>query len=180
MIFNWCLFQFYDFNLFYFLISCQLNLFHFHFFQVFNSCFFCVIVLFLLTITTMQQIWTRLPHTHADLHNILHQNWICIWFILSLSAGDIFLVRGGMRAVEFKVVETDPAPHCIVAPDTIVHCEGEPIKREVSVMSSYRTVSPFYRYTTSCDMLPVSGWGGESEWHRVRWHRGVSETAGSD
>ncbi|KAJ8283500.1 hypothetical protein COCON_G00023500 [Conger conger] len=44
--------------------------------------------------------------------------------------GDIFLVRGGMRAVEFKVVETDPSPHCIVAPDTIIHCEGEPIKRE--------------------------------------------------
>ncbi|XP_072347023.1 transitional endoplasmic reticulum ATPase-like isoform X1 [Scyliorhinus torazame] len=44
--------------------------------------------------------------------------------------GDIFLIRGGMRALEFKVVETDPAPHCIVAPDTILHCEGEPIKRE--------------------------------------------------
>uniref|UniRef100_A0A672QW99 Transitional endoplasmic reticulum ATPase n=1 Tax=Sinocyclocheilus grahami TaxID=75366 RepID=A0A672QW99_SINGR len=44
--------------------------------------------------------------------------------------GDIFLVRGGMRAVEFKVVETDPSPHCIVAPDTVIHCEGEPIKRE--------------------------------------------------
>ncbi|XP_067829089.1 transitional endoplasmic reticulum ATPase-like isoform X1 [Heptranchias perlo] len=44
--------------------------------------------------------------------------------------GDIFLIRGGMRAVEFKVVETDPMPHCIVAPDTILHCEGEPIKRE--------------------------------------------------
>lgn len=71
--------------------------------------------------------------------------------------GDIFIVRGGMRAVEFKgnlnfglvmffwggilsntrlcfvnlVVETDPAPYCIVAPDTVIHCEGEPIKREV-------------------------------------------------
>ena len=45
--------------------------------------------------------------------------------------GDIFLVRGGMRAVEFKVVETDPSPYCIVAPDTVIHCEGEPIKREV-------------------------------------------------
>ncbi|KAJ8390764.1 hypothetical protein AAFF_G00101440 [Aldrovandia affinis] len=44
--------------------------------------------------------------------------------------GDIFLVRGGMRAVEFKVVETDPIPHCIVAPDTVIHCEGEAIKRE--------------------------------------------------
>lgn len=44
--------------------------------------------------------------------------------------GDIFIVRGGMRAVEFKVVETDPAPYCIVAPDTVIHCDGEPIKRE--------------------------------------------------
>uniref|UniRef100_A0A7S1XFA9 Vesicle-fusing ATPase n=1 Tax=Compsopogon caeruleus TaxID=31354 RepID=A0A7S1XFA9_9RHOD len=43
---------------------------------------------------------------------------------------DTFLVRGGMRAVEFKVVETDPDDFCIVAPDTIIHCEGEPIKRE--------------------------------------------------
>merc|ERR1719194_200573 len=43
---------------------------------------------------------------------------------------DLFLVRGGMRAVEFKVVETDPAEYCIVAPDTVIHCEGEPIKRE--------------------------------------------------
>lgn len=45
--------------------------------------------------------------------------------------GDIFLVRGGMRGVEFKVIETDPAPYCIVAPDTMIHCEGEPVKREV-------------------------------------------------
>lgn len=44
--------------------------------------------------------------------------------------GDLFLVRGGMRAVEFKVVETDPAGYCIVAPDTVIHCEGDPIKRE--------------------------------------------------
>jgi len=44
--------------------------------------------------------------------------------------GDLFQVRGGMRAVDFKVVETDPAPYCIVAPDTVIHCEGEPIKRE--------------------------------------------------
>ncbi|KAK2724310.1 hypothetical protein QYM36_000977 [Artemia franciscana] len=43
---------------------------------------------------------------------------------------DIFIVRGGMRAVEFKVVDTDPSPYCIVAPDTLIHCEGTPIKRE--------------------------------------------------
>ncbi len=42
----------------------------------------------------------------------------------------MFVVRGGMRSVEFKVVETDPEPYCIVAPDTVIHTEGEPIKRE--------------------------------------------------
>ena len=47
-----------------------------------------------------------------------------------LHKGDIFIVRGGMRAVEFKVVETDPTPNCIVAPDTVIHHEGDPIKRE--------------------------------------------------
>jgi transitional endoplasmic reticulum ATPase len=44
--------------------------------------------------------------------------------------GDLFQVRGGMRSVDFKVVETDPAPYCIVSPDTVIHCEGDPIKRE--------------------------------------------------
>lgn len=44
--------------------------------------------------------------------------------------GDTFLARGGMRQVEFKVVETDPEPYCIVAPDTEIFCEGDPIKRE--------------------------------------------------
>lgn len=55
--------------------------------------------------------------------------------------GDIFLVRGGMRAVEFKVVETDPSPYCIVAPDTVIHCEGEPIKREVRIMYKFNICS---------------------------------------
>ena len=44
--------------------------------------------------------------------------------------GDTFLARGGMRSVEFKVVETDPENYCIVAPDTEVFTEGEPINRE--------------------------------------------------
>ncbi|KAI9007944.1 transitional endoplasmic reticulum ATPase [Phycomyces nitens] len=44
--------------------------------------------------------------------------------------GDLFLVRGGMRAVEFKVVQTDPEDYCIVVQDTVIHCEGDPIKRE--------------------------------------------------
>ncbi|EPZ35664.1 Transitional endoplasmic reticulum ATPase [Rozella allomycis CSF55] len=44
--------------------------------------------------------------------------------------GDLFLARGGMRAVEFKVVECDPSPYCIVSNETVIHCEGDPIKRE--------------------------------------------------
>ncbi|KAI3992687.1 hypothetical protein MKX01_008009 [Papaver californicum] len=44
--------------------------------------------------------------------------------------GDLFLVRGGMRSVEFMIIETDPPEYCIVAPDTEIFCEGEPIRRE--------------------------------------------------
>lgn len=47
-----------------------------------------------------------------------------------LRKGDLFLVRQAMHPVEFKVVEMDPAPYGIVAPDTEIHCEGEPVKRE--------------------------------------------------
>jgi len=44
--------------------------------------------------------------------------------------GDTFLVRGNFKAVEFKVVETDPGEFCIVAPNTMIFDEGDPIKRE--------------------------------------------------
>ena len=33
----------------------------------------------------------------------------------SLLASDTFLVRGGMRTVDFKLIETDPSEFCIVA-----------------------------------------------------------------
>ena len=39
---------------------------------------------------------------------------------------DLFLCRGGMRAVEFKVVETDPDEYCIVAPDTVRQSTSRP------------------------------------------------------
>lgn len=44
--------------------------------------------------------------------------------------GDLFQVRGGMRSVEFKVIETDPGEYCVVSPDTEIFCEGEPVRRE--------------------------------------------------
>eukprot|EP00811_Abedinium_folium_P019374 NODE_2831_length_2137_cov_7.250746.p1 GENE.NODE_2831_length_2137_cov_7.250746~~NODE_2831_length_2137_cov_7.250746.p1 ORF type:complete len:573 (+),score=119.54 NODE_2831_length_2137_cov_7.250746:3-1721(+) len=44
--------------------------------------------------------------------------------------GDLFLCPGGLRPVEFKVVGVDPGEFVIVAPDTVIYCEGEPVKRE--------------------------------------------------
>ncbi|KAK7041277.1 cell division cycle protein 48-like protein [Favolaschia claudopus] len=44
--------------------------------------------------------------------------------------GNTFFVRGGMHTVEFKVMETDPAEFCIVAQDTVIHTEGDPVERE--------------------------------------------------
>jgi len=44
--------------------------------------------------------------------------------------GDLFSVLAAGQKVDFKVVETDPKEFCIVAPETVIHCEGEPIKRE--------------------------------------------------
>ncbi|CAL5012304.1 unnamed protein product [Urochloa decumbens] len=52
-------------------------------------------------------------------------------YLRPLCKGDTFLVRGNMRAVEFKVVETEPGDCVIVAPDTAVFCDGAaPVKRE--------------------------------------------------
>lgn len=54
----------------------------------------------------------------------------CLFLRSPMRKGDTFVVRAAMRAVEFKVVETDPEEYCIVAPDTVIHVEGEPLIRE--------------------------------------------------
>ena len=88
----------------------------------------------------------------------------------SLSSGDIFLVRGGMRAVEFKIVETDPSPYCIVAPDTIIHCESEPIKREDEEESlnevGYDDVGGCRKQLTQIKEVKERGGGREGERER--------------
>lgn len=43
---------------------------------------------------------------------------------------DYFTVRGAMRAVDFKVIATDPEPFCIIAPDTNIFTEGDPVSME--------------------------------------------------
>uniref|UniRef100_A0A0D9X7S6 AAA+ ATPase domain-containing protein n=1 Tax=Leersia perrieri TaxID=77586 RepID=A0A0D9X7S6_9ORYZ len=52
--------------------------------------------------------------------------------IRPVKTGDRFLVRGHMHAVEFKVVDTEPANEpVIVADETIIHCDSGPLlKRE--------------------------------------------------
>ena len=44
--------------------------------------------------------------------------------------GDTFLACSGMRSVEFKVVGAGPKDYCIVAPETEIVTDGEPINRE--------------------------------------------------
>jgi transitional endoplasmic reticulum ATPase len=44
--------------------------------------------------------------------------------------GDLFLVRGNFKPVEFKIVATEPKEFGIVAPNTMLYTEGEPINRE--------------------------------------------------
>lgn len=44
--------------------------------------------------------------------------------------GDIFSINAAMRTVDFKVLKVDPSPIGIVAPETQIHCDGDPVKRE--------------------------------------------------
>jgi len=41
-----------------------------------------------------------------------------------LKKGDLFLVRGGFKAVEFKVVAAEPKEFGIVGPATMLFTEG--------------------------------------------------------
>lgn len=71
--------------------------------------------------------------TVQNLTGDLFENFLKPYFLEAyrpVRKGDSFLCRGNMRAVEFKVVEVDPSPYCIVAPDTVIHTEGDPIVRE--------------------------------------------------
>ena len=48
-----------------------------------------------------------------------------------ITKGDLFLAHNSVRqSVKFEVVETNPPPYCIVAPDTVIHFDGKPVKRK--------------------------------------------------
>ena len=62
----------------------------------------------------------------------LTENWLEVYLkpyflhtFRPIHKGDNFVLRGDMQAVEFKVIETDPSPYCIVSPDTVIHGKGE-------------------------------------------------------
>jgi len=46
-----------------------------------------------------------------------------------VSEGDVIQLQHGAQLAEFKVVETEPPRHCIVAPDTEIDMEDEPLDR---------------------------------------------------
>jgi transitional endoplasmic reticulum ATPase len=64
----------------------------------------------------------------------MFENYLKPYFVEAyrpIRKGDLFVVRRrGMPTVEFKVVEMDPDPYGIVAPDTNVYTEGHPLERE--------------------------------------------------
>jgi transitional endoplasmic reticulum ATPase len=47
-----------------------------------------------------------------------------------VTQGDLFLVKGGLKSIEFKVVATEPGNYGLVGPGCVLHTDGEPIKRE--------------------------------------------------
>lgn len=71
--------------------------------------------------------------TILDLKKNLFDDFLKPYFLDSyrpIKKGDSFRVKCDEKSVEFKIVEIDPVDYCIVGPDTIIYCEGEPLQRE--------------------------------------------------
>lgn len=81
-----------------------------------------------------------LPFTLSSFYSSLFEVYLKPYFhamYRPIYRGDTFVVCRGIHAVTFKVVKTDPSPYCIVAPDTVIYCEGGPVKREVTPVNSF-------------------------------------------
>jgi len=71
--------------------------------------------------------------TALDIKKNLFDDFLKPYFLDSyrpIKKGDSFKIKSEENFVEFKVVEIDPVDYCIVGPDTIIYCEGEPLQRE--------------------------------------------------
>ncbi|AEA38848.1 cell division control protein 48 (nucleomorph) [Cryptomonas paramecium] len=63
----------------------------------------------------------------------LFQTYIKPYFLDAyrpVKKGDSFFIQMNQHAVQFKIVQTEPTEYCIVGPDTLIYCEGSPLKRE--------------------------------------------------
>lgn len=59
--------------------------------------------------------------------------------------------------MQFKVIGIEEGNACIVAPDTVIHYEGEPIKREVSCLSFFYTgFRKTTRYSMRLDIMTLA------------------------
>jgi len=68
-----------------------------------------------------------------DLKKNLFEDFLKPYFLDSyrpIKKGDTFKIKNEEKSVEFKVLEIDPVDYCIVGPDTVIYCEGEPLQRE--------------------------------------------------
>ena len=71
--------------------------------------------------------------TILDLKQNLFEDFLKPYFLDSyrpIKKGDTLKIKNHEHSVEFKIMEIDPVDYCIVGPDTIIYCEGEPLQRE--------------------------------------------------
>lgn len=53
--------------------------------------------------------------------------------------GDIFIVKGSVKDVEFRIVASEPSDLGIVGPNTILDTEGGTVEREGSNLKGFRS-----------------------------------------
>merc|ERR1711966_289480 len=71
--------------------------------------------------------------TILDLKQNLFEDFLKPYFLDSyrpIKKGDTLKIKNHEQSVEFKIMEIDPVDYCIVGPDTIIYCEGEPLQRD--------------------------------------------------
>ena len=77
--------------------------------------------------------------TILDLKQNLFEDFLKPYFLDSyrpIKKGDTLKIKNHEHSVEFKIMEIDPVDYCIVGPDTIIYCEGEPLQREKTTEES--------------------------------------------
>jgi transitional endoplasmic reticulum ATPase len=98
--------------------------------------------------------------TALDIKKNLFDDFLKPYFLDSyrpIKKGDSFKIKSEENFVEFKVVEIDPVDYCIVGPDTIIYCEGEPLQREKQT-EDFMTTMKAVRYLLQ---LKTTSWASK-------------------